>query len=164
MSVLHATQGAKSSIVASWVTDTSGASLMFQGRGAWWPEIWAKAKINATVFNGYFHVAVSTRQVFLGTLHAALAFLLLGLAAYYCFRRLPLAALDHALQRLEAKQRELLDQKGQVEMQNLRFDAALNNMTQALCMFDGRHELVVCNAAYAKMYGLPDELTNPGTP
>lgn len=164
INVLHATQGAKSSITASWVTDTAGASLMFQGRSAWWPEFWAKAKIDAAAFHGYFHVAVSTRQVFLGTLHAALAFLLLGLAAYYCFRRLPLAALDRALQSLEAKQHELLEQKDQLEMRNLRFDAALSNMSQALCMFDGKQELVVCNASYAKMYGLPENLTKPGTP
>ncbi len=164
MNVLHATQGAKSSITASWVTDTAGASLMFQGGSAWWPELWAKAKIDAAVFHGHFHVAVSTRQVFLGTLQAALAFLVLGLAAYYCFRRLPLAALDRALQRLEAKQRELFEQKDQLEMQNVRFDAALSNMSQALCMFNGKHELVVCNASYAKMYGLPENLTKPGTP
>ena len=163
MNVLHATQGAKSSIAASWVTDTTGATLMFQGQAAWWPELWAKAKINAGVFHGYFHVAVSTRQIFLGTMQTAFAFLVLGLAAYYCFQHLPLAALDRALQRLEAKQQELIEQKGQLEMQNLRFDAALNNMSQGLCMFDGKHELVVCNTPYAKMYGLPEELTKPGT-
>lgn len=164
INVLHATQGATSSIIASWVTDTDGSSLMFQGRSAWWPELRAAAKINAAVFKGHFHVALSTRHVFLGTLYSALAFLLLGLAAYYCFRRLPLAALDRALQRLEAKQRELLEQRDELETQNLRFDAALNNMSQALCMFDGKHELVVCNDGYARMYGLPEELTKPGTP
>ncbi len=163
MTVLHATQGAKSSITASWVTNKAGATLMFQGHPVWWPEVWAKASIDAAGLKGYFHVALSTRQVFLGTLHALLVFLLLGAAAYYCFRRLPLAALDRALQRLEAKQRELIEQKSRLEVQNLRFDAALNNMSQALCMFDGKRELVVCNTPYARMYGLPEELTKPGT-
>jgi diguanylate cyclase (GGDEF)-like protein len=37
-------------------------------------------------------------------------------------------------------------------------------MSQALCMFDGKHELVVCNAPYARMYGLTDQLIRPGTP
>jgi diguanylate cyclase (GGDEF)-like protein len=106
---------------------------------------------------------MSTRQVFIGTLHVALAFLLLGVAAYYCFQRLPLAALDRALQRLEGKRRELLEQKDRLVMQNLRFDAALNNMSPALCMFDGNHELVVCNANYAKMYGLDEDVIKPGT-
>ena len=96
-------------------------------------------------------------------MHTALAFLVLGLAAYYCFQRLPLAALDRALQRLEAKQQELIEQKGQLEMQNLRFDAALNNMSQALCMFDGKHELVVCNTPMPRCTACPTELTKPGT-
>ena len=64
----------------------------------------------------------------------------------------------------DAKQSELLSQKHQLEMQNLRFDAALNNMSQGLCMCDGEHKLVVCNAPYARMYGLPPELAQPGTP
>ena len=162
--VLHATQGATSSIVASWVTDGNGKMLMFQGRPAWWPEVKAQAKVNSSAFSGYFNVAISTRAVFLGTMYALLAFLPLGLAAYFCFQRLPLAALDRALQRLQSKQQELVEQKGQLEVQNLRFDAALNNMSQALCMFDGKRNLVVCNASYAKMYGLPDTLTVPGTP
>jgi diguanylate cyclase (GGDEF)-like protein len=164
ISVVRATQGANSFVVASWVTDSSGATLMFQGHSAWWPEINARSKIESHAFRGYFHVAVSTREVFVGTLNTALAFLMLGLAAYYCFQRLPLSALDRALQRLEANQQELLEQKMRLETQNLRFDAALNNMSQGLCMFDGKHELVVCNAPYARMYALSAALTKSGTP
>ena len=162
--VVHATQGANSSVVASWVTDKTGATQMFQGSPAWWPELNARAPIRSAVFQGHFNVAVSTREIFLGTLHTAIAFLLLGLAAYYCFQRLPLAALDRALRRLEAKQTELIEQKARLETQNLRFDAALNNMSQGLCMFNSKHELVVCNTPYARMYRLPDRLTRPGTP
>jgi hypothetical protein len=77
MNVLYATQGAKSSIAASWVTDEQGGTLMFQGQTAFWPELRAMAKINAPMFQGHFHVAVSTRQVFLGTLQTSLVFLLL---------------------------------------------------------------------------------------
>jgi diguanylate cyclase (GGDEF)-like protein len=163
ISVLHATQAANSSVMASWVTDAAGSTVMFQGQPAWWPEFKARAPIKAAAFQGYFNVAVSTRQVFVGTLQTGLAFLILGLAAYYCFQRLPLSALDRALERLEAKQRELLQQKLQLETQNLRFDAALNNMSQGLCMFDGKHELVVCNASYARIYDLSEDLTKPGT-
>jgi diguanylate cyclase (GGDEF)-like protein len=161
ISVLHATQGT-GSVVASWVTDTAGTTLMFQGRSAWWPEVHAKARISSAAFKGYFNVAVSTREVFIGTLHAAVAFLLLGLAAYFCFQRLPLAALDRALQRLQAKQQELLEQKAQLQTQNLLFDAAITNMSQGLCMFDGKRQLVVCNAPYARMYDLPPALTMSG--
>jgi diguanylate cyclase (GGDEF)-like protein len=164
ISVVQATQGGTSPVVASWVTDTSGTSLMFQGRSPWWPEITARAKIRSGTFNGFFHVAVSTRELFVGTFYVAIAFLMLGLGAYYCFQRLPLSALDQALQRLEAKQGELLEQKMQLETQNLRFNAALTNMSQGLCMFDRNYDLVVCNAPYARMYGLSAALTKPGTP
>jgi diguanylate cyclase (GGDEF)-like protein len=47
---------------------------------------------------------------------------------------------------------------------NLQFDAALSNMTQGLCMFDGQKRLVVWNERYAKLYGLPPELLKIGTP
>ena len=51
----------------------------------------------------------------------------------------------------------------QLQIQNVRFDAALNNMSQGLCMFDADRRLVVCNERYARMYELPPELVEPGT-
>jgi methyl-accepting chemotaxis protein len=47
--------------------------------------------------------------------------------------------------------------------QNVRFNAALNNMSQGLCMFDASKRLVVSNDRYARMYALPPELLQPGT-
>jgi len=41
--------------------------------------------------------------------------------------------------------------------------AALNNMTQGLCMFDGAARLVLCNERYLEMYGLLPEHARPGT-
>jgi diguanylate cyclase (GGDEF)-like protein len=164
INVVVATQRADSPLVASWVTDATGATVMFQGRSPWWPELWASAKISSPAFQGHFYVALSTGAVFLGTFGVALAFLVLGLGAFYCFQRLPLSALDRALQKLEANKQELLDQKARLEVQNFRFDAALNNMSQGLCMFNENMDLVVCNAPYARLYALPPELTQPGTP
>jgi diguanylate cyclase (GGDEF)-like protein/PAS domain S-box-containing protein len=46
--------------------------------------------------------------------------------------------------------------------QNMRFNAAVENMSQGLCMFDKDARLVVCNDLYAKMYRLPAELLKPG--
>ncbi|MEO5806133.1 PAS-domain containing protein [Devosia sp.] len=57
---------------------------------------------------------------------------------------------------LETRERELA-------LQNLRFDAAVNNMSQGLCMFDRQERLVICNEPYAAIYHLPRELTAPGT-
>jgi methyl-accepting chemotaxis protein len=42
--------------------------------------------------------------------------------------------------------------------------AALNNMTQGLCMFDSAARLTLCNARYLDMYGLRSEQGRPGTP
>jgi diguanylate cyclase (GGDEF)-like protein len=53
--------------------------------------------------------------------------------------------------------------KRSLEQTNLRFDTALRNMAHGLCMFDGDQRLVVCNARYSEMYGLPPAVTQPGT-
>ena len=52
----------------------------------------------------------------------------------------------------------------ELRTQNLRFDMALANMGEGLCMFDGEKRLVVWNNRYATMYRLPAELLKPGTP
>ena len=41
--------------------------------------------------------------------------------------------------------------------------AALNNMTQGLCMFDGAARLTLCNERYLEMYGLQSEHGRAGT-
>ncbi len=46
---------------------------------------------------------------------------------------------------------------------NARFDIAINNMSQGLCLFDADKRLVVSNSRFQTMYGLPDELVVPGT-
>jgi diguanylate cyclase (GGDEF)-like protein len=50
----------------------------------------------------------------------------------------------------------------QLRTQNLRFDAALNNMTQGLVMFDATEHLVVCNNQYIEMYDLARDIAKPG--
>ncbi|RYE71570.1 MAG: hypothetical protein EOP19_31705, partial [Hyphomicrobiales bacterium] len=42
---------------------------------------------------------------------------------------------------------------GQIAIQNVRFEAALNNMTQGLCMFDGKARLVVVNRRFTELFG-----------
>jgi diguanylate cyclase (GGDEF)-like protein len=61
---------------------------------------------------------------------------------------------DH-LQALERRELELA-------RQNARFFAAVDHMTQGLCMFDERQELIICNERYARIYNLPPELARPG--
>jgi diguanylate cyclase (GGDEF)-like protein len=65
----------------------------------------------------------------------------------------------------DQRQKEELIQarKRELEVQNIRFNAAINNMLHGLSMFDAENRLIVCNRQYAEMYGLPPELTRPGT-
>jgi diguanylate cyclase (GGDEF)-like protein len=58
----------------------------------------------------------------------------------------------------------LSEREGELELLNGRIDVALNNMTHGLCMFDANQKVIVSNAVYRRMYGLPDDLVQPGTP
>ncbi len=58
----------------------------------------------------------------------------------------------------------ILQQAGELARINMQFDAALSNMAQGLCMFDGEKRLVVWNDRYAGLYQLPPELLNVGAP
>jgi len=65
------------------------------------------------------------------------------------------AELDHTLGTLDAANARLQEQ-------NIRFDAALNHMSQGLAMFDANERLVVCNERYFDMYKLPRAIVKPG--
>lgn len=51
-----------------------------------------------------------------------------------------------------------------IARQKLHLDAALANMPQGLCMYDGEQRLIVCNQHYVDLYGLNPEQARPGTP
>ena len=53
---------------------------------------------------------------------------------------------------------------GRRRQQTRLYRAALNNMTQGLCMFDSAARLVLCNQVYIDMYRLQPEHARPGTP
>lgn len=65
--------------------------------------------------------------------------------------------------RIEQQNRVLKKQEELLRMQNLQLDAALNNISQGLCMFDARQRVVVCNARYLEIYGLSSDQVIPGT-
>jgi diguanylate cyclase (GGDEF)-like protein/PAS domain S-box-containing protein len=46
--------------------------------------------------------------------------------------------------------------------QHRRFNAALNNMSQGLCMIDAEHNVIVCNRRYLEMFGFSPERVKPG--
>ncbi len=53
-------------------------------------------------------------------------------------------------------------QKHELHTQNMRFDTALNNMSQGLAMFDAEQRLVVCNDEYVAIYAWPENFIQPG--
>jgi diguanylate cyclase (GGDEF)-like protein len=62
------------------------------------------------------------------------------------------------------QENDVLQQATEIARINMQFDAALSNMTQGLCMFDGQKRLVVWNERYASLYQLPSHLLAVGTP
>ena len=64
----------------------------------------------------------------------------------------------------ELKRREsaLIALSDELRTQYQRFNAALNNMIQGLCMFDAEQRLIVCNERYLEMYGFSPEVVKPG--
>jgi len=65
---------------------------------------------------------------------------------------------------IDERTKQLFQREAELIVQNRRFDAAINNMLQGLCMFDDNNRLLVCNAQYAKMYALTAEHVKVGTP
>ena len=59
---------------------------------------------------------------------------------------------------------DLQERDRTLETQNARFDAALNNMSQALCMVDGEQRVIVCNSQFLKLFELPAAAVQPGAP
>jgi diguanylate cyclase (GGDEF)-like protein/PAS domain S-box-containing protein len=65
-------------------------------------------------------------------------------------------------ERLDQALSALGSANNQAVTQNVRFDAALNNMVQGLLMFDADERIVVCNNRYLEMYGLSHAIVKPG--
>jgi diguanylate cyclase (GGDEF)-like protein len=72
-------------------------------------------------------------------------------------------ALYHDVSERQQSARLLRERDAEVAHDKIRLEAAVNNMSQGLCMFDGERRLVICNMQYAKIYDLPAELVKPGT-
>jgi len=66
-------------------------------------------------------------------------------------------------QQVAKRTTELHERENELRAQNLRFDAAINNMSQGLVMFDTQGNILVCNRRYIEMYNLMPEQAKPGT-
>ncbi len=83
----------------------------------------------------------SFRPLLVRTGYVAAITCMLGVVAWLIVIVLPLRVLDQTLLKLS--------------MQSSRFQAALDNMTQGLCMFDTNDRLVVHNRRFGEMFGTP---------
>ena len=92
-----------------------------------------------------------------GTLLAVLCSLLLLKALNTQFGRLLNSEAS-----LAEREANLAEKSGELERANARVDAALNNMSQGLAMFDRNETLLVCNGRYLELYGLSPEKVKPG--
>ncbi|MBL4695583.1 MAG: PAS-domain containing protein [Rhizobiaceae bacterium] len=57
---------------------------------------------------------------------------------------------------------ERIEAELKIKDQNEKFDTALSNISQGLCMFDGDKTLIVSNECYATIFGLAPEMIKPG--
>jgi diguanylate cyclase (GGDEF)-like protein len=72
-------------------------------------------------------------------------------------------AVNRNLEELVARRTaELRAREEDLHAQNMRFDTAVNHMTQGLLLFDSSQRLVVCNQRYIQMYGLSKDVVVPG--
>jgi diguanylate cyclase (GGDEF)-like protein len=71
--------------------------------------------------------------------------------------------LNRGLERLvEERTSALSDREARLAQKNILIDAAINNMSQALLMFDSEGRLVVYNQRYIEMYQLPPDSVQAG--
>lgn len=109
-----------------------------------------------------------------GTIEGLTDAFLLTVVIFPVLYLLVVRKLDRQNQRLadsEARLEERVVQRTQeiqqlnkdLQSQNERFGAVLENMSQGLCMFDGDQRLLVCNRRYETLYDLPSDLAVPGT-
>ena len=66
------------------------------------------------------------------------------------------------IHRLEASRSSLAAKNVEVETAHRQLDAALSNIPQGLCFFDGNHRLIFSNHRYGEIYGLATEATESG--
>src|ERR1700733_13821989 len=69
----------------------------------------------------------------------------------------------YLLRAMSRQVRLLSNSEASLAQKSLQLDAALNNMSQGVAMFDGQQRLIISNTQLAKTYRLTPEQTKPGT-
>ncbi|GIK81158.1 MAG: EAL domain-containing protein [Pseudorhodoplanes sp.] len=159
------------------VVDADGAPVVDDGTPIRSPTIVRSVPVTVSGRTaGELSIEASIRGLILQTALVGLLSALLGSAMYFVLRVFPLRVLDRTLgdlaranrtiadrnRLLEQQNQMLIESRSQLEEQNVRFDAALNNMTQGLCMFDRNERLLVYNQRFLDMYALSADALAPG--
>jgi diguanylate cyclase (GGDEF)-like protein/PAS domain S-box-containing protein len=159
------------------IVDSHGTTVLDKGIDLAAPTLVRSAPIvvhGVTV--GRLEISASLLRLLIETVLVAILSGLLGYGVYFALRIFPLRVLDRTLNHLADANRtieernRLLHQQNDtlvaheqvLQRQNRLVDAALNNMTQGLCMFDKDARLVVTNRRYLTMYGLSPDIVKPG--
>ncbi len=98
---------------------------------------------------------------------ATLALAIAGIAAAVLGVSLAGALADRYLsdrtQQFDDARRQIIeDSKEKLREQNMRLDAALNNMSQGVCMLDANAKIVVLNRRFLEMYSLSPQVVKAG--
>jgi diguanylate cyclase (GGDEF)-like protein len=72
-------------------------------------------------------------------------------------------AIHHDITERKITERALIDSADALKQSNARFAAALQNMSQGLCMIDAEQRILVANERYRQIYNLSEDLVKPGT-
>jgi PAS domain-containing protein len=114
-----------------------------------YPVVVAATKTAAMVFADWKRVAKYT------IFAAALAIITI---AAFAILFIKMFSKQHALVKARAER----DHAETIRDQSLRLDAALNNMSQGLTMFDSSERIILCNQGYMDMYALSPDAVTPG--
>jgi diguanylate cyclase (GGDEF)-like protein len=124
------------------ITDLNGILVLQEAGNLLWPVQHVRVPVTVrgeTV--AWLHAETSLRPLLVSTGYVAAISCTLGLLAWLAMRLMPLRALDRTLLALS--------------LESTRFQAALDNMVQGLCLFDAKERLVVCNRRFVSMFGAP---------
>ncbi|HEY6255786.1 MAG TPA: EAL domain-containing protein [Xanthobacteraceae bacterium] len=97
-----------------------------------------------------------------GLIAAASALTLVCFALLLRILYLQFCNLSAAQASLAERENALGRQSHELARANTQIDAALNNMSQGLCMFDAAGALVIRNERYLRTYGMPSDVVTPG--
>jgi diguanylate cyclase (GGDEF)-like protein len=123
------------------VVDGTGRSIVEEGPPIAFPRLERSAPISVAGERvGILVASIDWMPALIDIGYVALASVGLACLGYFTIKLLPLRMLDHALKKLA--------------VQDVRFEAALDNMTQGLCMLDANHRIAVLNRRFAAMFGI----------